>query len=79
MISIIIKAMYPLCCSQTKILIDQLDKRPIYWIKVANAGTFTVYEAIVVFLKIREVNIEGTKRALLSALLKNKTSLLGDE
>jgi hypothetical protein len=81
----IIKMLYPLCCTETKILIDQLRKNPEkflsspsnqlammptnLWKNIMTYGKFSWYEQIAVKLELRLQHIAYTRLDILAALL----------
>ena len=84
----IIKMLYPLCCTETKILIDQLRKNPEKflslpstqlmmstnpWKSIISHGKFSWYEQIAVKLELRIQHIVYTRSDILAALLDPTT------
>jgi hypothetical protein len=84
----IIKMLYPLCCTETKILIDQLRKNPEKflsspsnqlamtsnpWKSIMAYGKFSWYERIAVKLELRLQHIAYTRSDILAALLDPTT------
>ena len=80
----IIRMLYPLCCTETKILIDQLRKNPEKflsppstqllmstnpWKSIISHGKFSWYEQIAVKLELRLQHIAYTRSDILAALL----------
>lgn len=80
--------LYPLCCTETKILIDQLRKNPEKflsspsnqlaistspWRSIMAYGKFSWYERIVVKLELRLQHIAYTRSDILAALLDPTT------
>lgn len=77
--------LYPLCCTETKILIDQLRKNPEkflsspsnqlammptnLWKNIMTYGKFSWYEQIAVKLELRLQHIAYTRSDILAALL----------